>query len=75
MPLTLHGNFAEISAGYLNYFNLQLKLFLQTVYVVFSNYLIGGSVQFNLIAYCAQCNAYFVHKKTNLCVFLHPCTH
>ena len=69
MPLTLHGNFAEISAGYL----FSSLTFLQTVYLLFfPNYLIGGSVQCNLIAYCAQCNAYFAlcaQKKNKCTVF------
>ena len=39
---------------------LQIKTFTNSVFVVFPNYLIGGSFQGTLIAYCAQCNAYFV---------------
>ena len=64
--------FAEISARYL----FSSLTFLQTVYLLFfPNYLIGGSVQCNLIAYCVQCNAYFAlcaHKdKCTVCASLH----
>ena len=56
MPLTLHENFAEISAGYL--FS-SLTFFYKRCIVVLPKILIGSSVQCNLIAYCAQCKAYF----------------
>ena len=36
---------------------LQSNIFTNGVFVVFANYLIGGSVQYNLIVYCTQCNA------------------
>ena len=52
---------------------LQLIFFTNGLFVVFPNYCIGGSVQRNLIAYCAQCNAYFVRRKKTSAQFLRSC--
>ena len=56
----------EFCWNFCQIFILQFNLFYKRCICCFPKILIGGSVQCNLIAYCAQCNAYFmlcVQKK------------
>ena len=57
MPLTLHGNFVEISEHWI--FILQIKICYEQCICCFPIMIIGGSIQCKLIVYWAQYNVYF----------------
>ena len=69
----------EFCWNFFRIFILQLNFFTNGIFVVFPNYLIGGSVQCNLIAYCGIARSAMrtlrsVCKKSSAW-FLRSCTH